>query len=104
MLAAGCSGNAAHKAAPTVTVTASAPAQPLSKEDQFSAQLACFALQTYRKGKEAGDPNTLRYATTAQEPAGRMADPRWSRVAELPPAEAMKTLGDLCAEIHYHEP
>ncbi|MDN3356106.1 hypothetical protein [Actinomadura sp. DC4] len=101
--AAGCSSHEAAGVRPTAS--ASAPPSPtaLAGPDKSSAQLACFSWTTYYKAIKINNANAPKYAVTAQQPTARMSDPRWSRVASLPPAEAMTVLGGLCKEIHYHE-
>lgn len=99
---ASCSSQAATKK-PATTVPASPTAAALSETDHATAQLACFSWTTYDKAVKGGGADTTTYATSAQQTTTRMSDPRWSRVASLPPDEAMRVLGDLCAEIHYHE-
>jgi hypothetical protein len=101
---AGCSARSDAKATPAVSSAPAPSPTVLSAADRAAAQLTCFSWTTYDKAQKGGQVDLDKYAVIAQQAAANMEDPRWSETSRMTPAEAMRTLGDLCRGIRYREP
>lgn len=82
------------------TAPSSPPASGTPNFDKFNKDLACFEYGTYAGAAHINNPKTLQYALEARQAAAKVADPRWSALADQDPEQAMTQLAALCKEAH----